>query len=118
MLIAVLFAPLAGMVAPAGAETFFERLEEIPVMPGLSPVDEAGIEFDTPAGRIVEAYAIGGVARGAVLDFYGSTLPQLGWRPGAGNAFLREQETLQIDFFGPDGELTVRFTVSPAAPGG
>lgn len=107
---------LLGVAGAAAAAEFFERLDDVPVMPALEPVDTAGIEFDAPSGRIVEAYAVGAVGRQSVLDFYGETLPQLGWRPGAGDAFLREDETLRIDFFGPDGELTVRFTVSPSAP--
>ena len=101
---------------PAVAGDFFALLEDVPVMPGLQPVEDAGIEFDAPSGRIVEAYAIGALARGAVLDFYRDTLPQLGWSAGAGDAFQREGEALSIDFFGPDGELTVRFTVAPVAP--
>ena len=104
--------------SPAGAQGFFELLEDVPVMPALAPVDDAGIEFDAPSGRIVEAYAIGATDRKSVLDFYRTTLPQLGWQAGAGNAFLRESESLKIDFFGPDGEITVRFTVAPANPGG
>lgn len=105
---------LAGGSVPAGAADFFELLEDVPVMPGLQPVADAGIEFDTPSGRIVEAYAIGATSRAAVLGFYSRTLPQLGWQAGAGDAFLREDESLSIDFFGADGELTVRFTVAPA----
>lgn len=104
---------LTGGIPPAGATDFFELLEDVPVMPGLDPVADAGIEFDTPSGRIVEAYAIGATNRGAVLNFYRRTLPQLGWQAGAGDAFLREDESLHIDFFGSDGELTVRFTVAP-----
>jgi hypothetical protein len=103
--------------AAAGAQEFFDLLDDVPVMPALTPVTDAGIEFDTPSGRIVEAYAIGATDRQAVLEFYRKTLPQLGWRPGAGNAFLRESEYLKIDFFGPDGEITVRFTVAPATSG-
>ncbi len=109
---------LLAMVSPAGAQVFFELLEDVPVMPALTPVADAGIEFDAPSGRIVEAYAIGATDRESVLDFYRATLPQLGWQAGAGNAFLRESESLKIDFFGPDGEITVRFTVAPAASGG
>lgn len=116
--IAIVAAALAGGIGVAPAAEFFERLDDVPVMPALRPVDRAGIEFDAPSGRIVEAYAIGAVNRRAVLDFYRDTLPQLGWRVGAGNAFRREDEMLRLDFFGPDGELTVRFTVSPAPPGG
>ncbi len=111
-LVSLLFA-----ASPAVAGEFFALLVDVPVMPGLRPVEDAGIEFDAPSGRIVEAWAIGALARGAVLDFYRDTLPQLGWNAGAGAAFQREGEALRIDFFGPDGELTVRFTVSPAAPG-
>lgn len=111
-------AALAGVIRLAMAAEFFERLDDVPIMPALQPVDQAGIEFDAPSGRIVETYAIGAVERRAVLDFYRDTLPQLGWRVGAGNAFRREDEMLRLDFFGPDGELTVRFTVSPALPGG
>ena len=109
---------LLGALSPAGAQGFFALLEDVPVMPALSPVDDAGIEFDAPSGRIVEAYAIGATDRDSVLAFYRETLPQLGWRPDAGNSFLRESESLKIDFFGPDGEITVRFTVAPANTGG
>ncbi len=105
---------LTGAPAPAGAADFFELLEDVPVMPALAPVADAGIEFDTPSGRIVEAYAIGATSRRAVRDFYRRTLPQLGWQAGAGDTFRREDESLSIDFFGTDGELTVRFTVAPA----
>ncbi len=119
--IATIITILAGLLAAAsvaGAQGFFELLEDVPVMPALTPVNDAGIEFDAPSGRIVEAYAIGATNREAVTEFYRATLPQLGWQPGAGNAFRREGESLKIDFFGPDGEITVRFTVAPANPGG
>jgi len=108
---------ILALASPAAAQQFFNLLDDVPVMPGLTPVSDAGIEFDTPSGRIVESYAIGKTDRKSVLKFYRATLPQLGWRPGAGNAFLRESESLRIDFFGPDGEITVRFTVAPATPG-
>jgi len=114
----IILLALLATASPAGAQGFFELLEDVPVMPALSPVADAGIEFDAPSGRIVEAYAIGAVDRKSVLDFYRAALPQLGWQAGAGNAFLRESESLKIDFFGPDGEITVRFTVAPATPGG
>lgn len=106
---------LAFGMAPAAADDFFGMLEDVPVMAGLNPVEDAGIAFDAPSGRIVEAYAIGEVSRQAVRNFYNETLPQLGWQAGAGETFLREGETLSIDFFGPDDELTVRFTVAPAS---
>lgn len=102
--------------ALAGGPTFLEGSEDIPLMPGLTPAPEAGIVFDSPAGRIVEAFAGGAVSREAVLDFYGESLPPLGWAPTSRVRFLREGEGLSLDFFGPDGALTVRFTLAPADP--
>ena len=48
---------LAGGIAPAGAADFFELLEDVPVMPALEPVADAGIEFDTPSGAVNEGCA-------------------------------------------------------------
>ena len=48
------------------AQSFLAGIEDVPVMQGLSVVDGAGIEFDSPSGRIAEAlrdrksYAEGG----------------------------------------------------------
>lgn len=114
----ILLLAMLTLAWPAAAQQFFDLLDDVPVMPGLTPVNDAGIDFDTPSGRIVESYAIGRTDRKSVLKFYRATLPQLGWQPGAGNAFMREAESLKIDFFGPDGEITVRFTMAPAPPGG
>lgn len=99
--------------AAASAGEFLAGFDDLPVMPGLSPVKDAGIVFDTPAGRIVEGYAAGAVTREKVRRFYGRTLPQLGWSTAEGSEFRREGEKLKIDFKGKDGALTVRFTLSP-----
>ena len=82
-------------------------------MPGLAEVPDAGVVFDKPAGRIVEAYAEGAVARAEVAAFYAATLPQLGWRTRQSNVFLREGERLSLIFLGGDGDLIVRFTLEP-----
>lgn len=95
------------------AQEFLEGLEDVPLMPGLVGVADAGMVFDTPAGRIVESYAAGAVDRGSVLAFYGETLPALGWAARAPGLFLREGEILELDFFGVGGELVVRFTLAP-----
>jgi hypothetical protein len=58
---------------------FIAGIEDLPVMPGLAEIADAGLIFDKPSGRIVEAYAQGEVGEQAVLDFYQETLPQLGW---------------------------------------
>jgi hypothetical protein len=107
------------MVAAAAfaAEAFLAGFGDLPVMPGLRVVEDAGTVFDTPAGRIVEGYAAGAVARKSVRDFYRRTLPQLGWNQSGDEEYRREAEKLTIHFDGDDGALTVRFTLSPERTG-
>lgn len=113
LLIAAVLA--AAAVGAAAQERFVGGTEDLPLMAGLSEVAGRGMVFDTPAGRIVEAYARGPVTREQVLEFYAATLPQLGWRADGAAAFRREDEVLKLEFPapGPDG-LVVLFTLSPA----
>ncbi|MFQ5764891.1 MAG: hypothetical protein ACE5GT_08185 [Rhodospirillales bacterium] len=98
------------------ADAFVSAIDDLPVMPGLVEDLDAAMVFDSPAGRIVEAFAQGNVRAPDVLAFYAETLPQLGWRPSGTGVFRREQEILTVEF--PDGErdgtpLTVRFALAP-----
>ena len=43
------------------AEQFLAGFEDLPLMPGIKPVANAGVAFDSPGGRIVESYATGAV---------------------------------------------------------
>lgn len=99
--------------APAGAQSFIEGSEDVPLAPSLTAVADAGMVFDSPSGRIVEAFATGAGNRDRVLAFYAETLPELGWERVSTALFRREGERLSIDFFGTDGALSVRFTLSP-----
>lgn len=112
---------VAGMLLAAGllvalgarAEEFLSTAADVPLMPGLSEVRDVGVIFDKPGGRIVEAYAVGPVASAGVEQFYGETLPQLGWQRTGRLRFEREEERLEIGFGGQDGSLTVRFDITP-----
>ena len=92
---------------------YLAAVADLPLMPGLAEVAEAGLVFDQPSGRIVEAYAQGAVSRAAVRAFYLDTLPNLGWRAKAEALFQREGEELRLDIAGDDGALIVRFTLQP-----
>ena len=95
------------------AQGFLAGFEDVPVMDGLQVIDDAGIEFDAPSGRIAEAYAAGKLSREAVLAFYKATLQQLGWREIDTASFVREGETLRLGFDESSDELTVHFRLSP-----
>ena len=121
---AVLLAVIAPVPAvgdgAAADDNFVTGIEDLPLMEGLAEDAAAGMVFDTPAGRIVEAVAGGAVSRDQVLRFYTDTLPQLGWRQTGPGAFRREGEALTLEFPGPGGaaagagSITVRFALTPA----
>lgn len=104
---------LCGLQSLSFAQAFLVGFEDIPVMTGLTAAAEPDVEFDTPLGRIVEVYATGKVSRAETSAFYEETLPALGWEKSANNLFLREGERFALDFFGQDGDLTIRFTLAP-----
>lgn len=102
------------------ADAFVSGINDLPLMPGLRALPGEGMVFDAPAGRVVEAWAEGTVAREAVLSFYTTTLPQLGWNMAGPDLFRREGERLRLEFpaTGPrgnraSGTLLIRFYLSP-----
>jgi hypothetical protein len=108
---------MAGTEEGEAGGSFVAGFEDLPLMPGLIQVADAGVVFDTPAGRIVEAYAEGAVASADVAAFYARTLPQLGWRRVDAGEYRREDELLRLEISGSDGPaettVTVRFYLSP-----
>lgn len=108
-------APVIGYAQ--GATLFLAAIEDLPLMPGLTEDANAGVNFDSPAGRIAEAVAFGNVSERQVLDFYAAALPQLGWRQDGDAEFSREREILKLEFPArpkADSPLTVRFALKPA----
>ena len=80
--------------AEDAAAGFLGGVEDLPLMAGLTEVTEARMVFDKPAGRIVEAFAVGQLEPEAVRVFYRQALPQLGWARLEGLRFEREGEIL------------------------
>ena len=109
LILVLLTAPAAAQLAGA----FVSGTEDLPLMAGLVESPEAGLVFDKPEGRIVEAWASGAVERGAVEAFYAETLPALGWIPAGALEFTREDEALRITITEEGGAVTVRFSLSP-----
>jgi hypothetical protein len=107
---------VCGPLVPGGAAGnggFLTAIEDMPLMPGLIEVADAGTVFETAKGRIVEAWAEGNVTMPAVIAFYDATLPQLGWERLGDGTFERDGETLRIDRIDGGAQTTVRFTVTP-----
>lgn len=99
--------------AARAGDSFLAGFGDLPLMKGLAAAPDSETVFDTPAGRIVEGYAVGPVLRKPVETFYKKTLPQLGWQPVKPNVYRREKETLTIEFKKRGNTLTVRFMLAP-----
>ena len=99
--------------ASARAEGFLSVYEDLPLAPGLTELADSGVAFDSPGGRIVEAFAQGAVKAADVLKFYAATLPQLGWTRESDTLYRREAEVLRLDPVTQGKTITLRFAVSP-----
>ncbi len=94
--------------------TFFHVMNDVPVMPGLRELTDEAVNFDKPEGRIISATAVSDtVAPVAIKNFYGETLPQLGWLAQSDGSFVRDQERLKLIIEGKEGVSIIRFQVEP-----
>jgi len=117
MRIAIIIAAIAGFMlaaAPGRGEAFLAGFEDVPVMPGIAVDPGSAVAFDTPAGRIVEAYAAGAVTRDAVRRYYQGALPQLGWMRTGELTFRRDGEILTVEMLDSAAALTIYFRLAPA----
>ena len=113
LFITVLFVALLAGPAFARADAFFQSVSDIPLMPGLSEITDQEVVFDKPEGRIVEAAASTSRNRDAILSFYDSTLPQLGWDKTGAGTFVRSGETLKIGIEDAGGGRLVHIAILP-----
>ncbi len=97
----------------AQPRVYLRGIEDFPLMAALHELEESGVVFDKPGGRIVLSMAQGQVTPGDVLAFYADTLPQLGWRMEKATRFTREGEVLDIEFEVGSSPTIVRFSLSP-----
>lgn len=99
---------------PAMAADFFQSVDDLPLAPGLTETVDEGVEFDSPAGRIVTAVASGDVPPEAVQAFYRKALPGLGWVLSPGGAYRRDGEMLTILLESTGKTVKLRVRVVPA----
>lgn len=96
---AFLFAAVLAAAPVAAQTSFITGLNDVPLMPGLSPLGET-LVFDKPGGRIAEAVFTSRQGADAVARFYADTLPQLGWRAAGKDRYVRDREELALHLSG------------------
>ncbi len=99
--------------AMAADQAFLSVLEDVPLMAGLAESQDDSVRFDTPQGRIVEAYAVGSVTKASVLSYYKDSLPSLGWKRTAHGSYMREGEYLTVSVKMENKTAIVHFSLSP-----
>lgn len=107
---------LVVLAAPTAAQetTFLQDLVDVPLMPGFVEVRDDALYFDKAEGRIAATGALGPASPAEARAFYDTVLPQLGWRPGSGGAFVREGERLEIEIVQVSSlETRLRFSLAP-----
>ena len=100
-------------VGAARAQAFVSAYDDMPLRSGLREIPDSGLSFDTPGGRIVEAYARGPVQPAAVIHFYATTLPQLGWTKVSESHYKRDDETLKLEIQADGRDAVVHFIFAP-----
>ena len=102
-----------GQAATQEPGRYFTELPDLPLMPGMAEMPDAGVSFDKPEGRIVEVYAQGTGTSEEVLRFYRRALPQLGWTAAGPRRFRREGEVLDLEVQTAGGLVTLRCALHP-----
>lgn len=107
--------PASGGRAHAETTTqFVPSIDDLPLMPGLSPLRDEDTLFVVPhAGRIAESAAIGAVDVDDVYRYYGRSLPQLGWKVSDARTYRRNGEKLKILARANGKITTVQFSIKP-----
>ncbi len=106
-------APIPAPIQAPTRVAYVAGMEDVPLMAGLAPTRTNDVTFDSPLGRIVIVHAQGAVERPRVLEFYATSLTELGWDRIGDSAFRREGELLRLELGQRAEFLTVRFTLSP-----
>lgn len=88
----------------SAGDDFVSGFEDLPLPAGLVQLEDGAVSFDSPAGRIVEAYAESPTLTvEKIKKYYADTLVQLGWKQDKtvknnALAFTRDGEALRISF--------------------
>ena len=108
---------LAVGAAQADEQKYLTAVTDLPLPPGLVEDVDAGVNFDKPEGRIVEAIARGSLSKLEVGSYYRAALPSLGWKPLTGDQpgtrWQRGGEILSVDIVADGNPLVVRFSIAP-----
>ena len=99
----------------AWAEGFFVGLPDVPLIEGAVELEERGLSFDKPEGRILIAAAAldDSISDSQLQTYYSQALPEFGWEDIDGFSYKRGREMLEISVLDEDGLRILEVTISP-----
>jgi len=101
-------------IAYAEATRFFKTAQDIPLMAGLVEDTQNSLSYDSPQGRIIESISIlDGVDEHYVRGYYRQALPVFGWQFSSEDQFVRQNETLRMDFVVEDQQKYFLIFIKP-----
>lgn len=113
-LVTSLIVTLVMVGAVRAADVFLSVIDDLPVMNGMTEVEDAAVSFETANGRIAEAVIVGAVSVEDVRAFYDAVLPQFGWQRQSDGSFVREGERLRLEIMASTaGQTSARYSLSP-----
>ena len=101
---------------PTKPQQFVNQNTDLPLMEGLSQIDEDSVGFDGETGSIVSVSYESKIVFSEVQKFYLETLPQMGWKLSSNEndklIFNREKDKVEIEFYDDDSKNIVKFFIS------
>lgn len=100
--------------APARTE-FVPGFDDLPLMPGMVLIPDTLVSFDAPSGRMVFAKALSELSEIQISAFYKATLGTLGWKEQITHNFIRDKESLKIEYKAGKSKsaIFIYFSLSP-----
>ncbi|MBN2752864.1 MAG: hypothetical protein JXQ84_09170 [Rhodospirillaceae bacterium] len=96
----------------AFAQAFLRGHEDLPLLAGLTQDRDSVMVFDTPQGRVVEAFAQTPEPATKVLAAYASALPQMGWSKVSAEKFVRNSEILTFEVVAKGPPTVIRILLT------
>ena len=103
----------------SGDSDFITDFGDVPLMKGLTELDDERVIFDTEAGTIAETVLVGKVKAADIQAFYEESLKQLGWiKIEAGHSasrwtFIRDKQVLSLRLFDSAGTKSLLVHLEP-----
>jgi len=99
-------------------QQFIKGSQDIPLIDGLTLIDDEDIEFDTILGGFDSSSYLANISTEVISQFYLNNLPKLGWNLQKNSSnqiiFSRENQKLSIKFYFENNKQMVNFSLTTA----